>query len=116
MKRKWVLTVTFNQRIITIILIIAATLIMRFLPFVAFPENKPTPPFIRYLGKFLPGAVFGLLIIYALKDVTILEGSHGIPELIAITLTAVLHLWKKQMIISISAGTICYMLLVQFVF
>lgn len=105
-----------NEKIITIVIIFLATIIMRFLPFVAFPENKPTPRFIQYLGKYLPGAVFGLLIVFALKDVTILEGSHGLPELIAIAITALLHLWKKQMIISISGGTICYMLLVQFVF
>lgn len=107
---------SFNERILTILIIFAATVIMRFLPFVAFPENKPTPEFIKYLGKFLPGAVFGLLMIYALKDVSILSGSHGIPELIAIAVTALLHLWKKQMIISISGGTVCYMLLVQLVF
>lgn len=107
---------SFTERLITIFLIFLATIILRFLPFVAFPENKPTPEFIKYLGKYLPGAVFGLLIVYALKDVTILSGSHGIPELIAILVTAAAHLWKKQMIISISAGTICYMLLVQFVF
>ncbi|MBQ1966877.1 MAG: branched-chain amino acid transporter permease [Clostridia bacterium] len=105
-----------NEKIITIVIIFLATIIMRFLPFVAFPENKPTPRFIQYLGKYLPGAVFGLLIVFALKDVTILEGSHGLPELIAIAVTALLHLWKKQMIISISGGTICYMLLVQLVF
>ena len=105
-----------NEKIITIVIIFLATIIMRFLPFVAFPENKPTPRFIQYLGKYLPGAVFGLLIVFALKDVTILEGSHGLPELIAIAFTALLHLWKKQMIISISGGTICYMLLVQLVF
>ena len=107
---------SFTERLITIFLIFLATIILRFLPFVAFPENKPTPKFIQYLGKYLPGAVFGLLIIYALKDVNILTGSHGIPELIAIVVTALLHRWKKQMIISISGGTICYMLLVQFVF
>lgn len=105
-----------NEKIITIVIIFLATIIMRFLPFVAFPENKPTPRFIQYLGKYLPGAVFGLLIVFALKDVTILDGSHGLPELIAIAVTALLHLWKKQMIISISGGTICYMLLVQLVF
>ena len=105
-----------NEKIITIVIIFLATIIMRFLPFVAFPENKPTPRFIQYLGKYLPGAVFGLLIVFALKDVTILEGSHGLTELIAIAVTALLHLWKKQMIISISGGTICYMLLVQLVF
>ena len=107
---------SFTERLITIFLIFLATIILRFLPFIAFPENKPTPEFIKYLGKYLPGAVFGLLIVYALKDVTILSGSHGIPELIAILVTAAAHLWKKQMIISISGGTICYMLLVQFVF
>lgn len=107
---------TFKHQIITILIIFAATIIMRFLPFIAFPENRPTPKFIQYLGKFLPAAVFGLLIVYALKDVSIFSGNHGIPELIAIIVTALLHLWKKQMIISISGGTICYMLLVQLVF
>lgn len=107
---------TFKQQLITVGMIILATLIMRFAPFVAFPDNKPTPKFIQYMGKVLPAAVFGLLIVYCLKNVNILEGSHGIPELICIVITAVLQLWKKQMLISISAGTICYMLLVQFVF
>ena len=107
---------TFKQQIITVALIILATVIMRFLPFVLFPDNKPTPKFIRYLGTVLPAAVFGLLMIYALKGVSLLQGSHGIPELIAIVITAAVHLWKKQMLLSISAGTICYMLLVQFVF
>ena len=105
-----------NQKIITIAVMVLATVIMRFLPFMLFPDNKPTPPFIHYMGKVLPPAVFGFLIIYALKNVNILEGSHGLPELIAIAVTALLHLWKKQMIISISGGTICYMLLVQLVF
>lgn len=107
---------SFNEKIITIGMIILATLIMRFLPFMIFPENKPIPDFIHYLGKVLPAAVFGFLIIYCLKSVDILSGSHGIPEAIAIVITALAHLWKKQMLISISAGTVSYMLLVQFVF
>ncbi len=105
-----------NQKIITIAVMVLATLIMRFLPFVLFPDNKPTPPFIHYMGKVLPPAVFGFLVIYALKNVSILEGSHGIPELIAIVITAAAHLWKKQMLISIAAGTLSYMLMVQFIF
>ena len=105
-----------KQQLVTVGVIILATVIMRFLPFVLFPDNKPTPKFIHYLGVVLPGAVFGLLMVYALKGVNVLEGSHGIPELIAIAVTAGVHLWKKQMLLSISAGTICYMLLVQFVF
>lgn len=107
---------SFKHQLITVALIILATAIMRFLPFVLFPDNKPTPRFIHYLGVVLPAAVFGLLMVYALKGVNVLDGSHGIPELIGIAVTAGVHLWKKQMLLSISAGTICYMLLVQFVF
>lgn len=107
---------SFKQQLITVAVIILATVIMRFLPFVLFPDNKPTPKFIHYLGVVLPAAVFGLLMIYALKGVDLFSGSHGIPELLAIAATAAVHLWKKQMLLSISAGTICYMLLVQFVF
>ncbi len=107
---------TFNQQLITVGMIILATLIMRFLPFVIFPDNKPIPPFVQYLGKYLPAAVFGLLIVYCLKNISVFEGSHGLPELIAIVITALCHLWKKKMLISISVGTISYMILVQFVF
>ena len=107
---------TFSEKLITIGVIILATLIMRFLPFVIFPDNKPTPKFIQYMGEVLPAAVFSLLIVYSLKSVDIFSGSHGIPEIIAIAITVVAHLWKKQMLISICAGTISYMLLVQFVF
>lgn len=88
----------------------------RFLPFLLFPADKPTPKYVQYLGKVLPAAVFGLLVIYCLKDVNIFIGSHGIPELIAIGVIVLLHLWKKQMLLSIAGGTICYMLLVQLVF
>lgn len=88
----------------------------RFLPFLLFPADKPTPKYVQYLGKVLPAAVFGLLVIYCLKDVNIFTGSHGIPELIAIGVIVLLHLWKKQMLLSIAGGTICYMLLVQLVF
>lgn len=78
--------------------------------------NKPTPKYIQYLGKVLPAAVFGLLVVYCLKDVSIFSGSHGLPELIAIAVVVLLYLWKRQMLLSIAGGTICYMLLVQLVF
>lgn len=107
---------TLKHQIITVGVILLASLIMRFAPFIAFPDNKPTPKFIQYMGKVLPASVFGLLIVYCLKNVSIFEGSHGIPEFLCIIITAVLQLWKKQMLISISVGTICYMILVQFVF
>ena len=77
-------------------------------------ENKKTPEYIQYLGKFLPSAVFGMLVIYCLKNVEVLHGTHGIPEGISILVTAVLHLWKKNMFLSIAGGTICYMLILYF--
>lgn len=107
---------TLTQQMITVGVIVLGTMVTRFLPFLLFPAGKPTPKYIQYLGKVLPSAVFGLLIIYCLKGVSILGGSHGIPELISILLVVVLHLWKRQMLLSIAGGTICYMLLVQLVF
>lgn len=107
---------TLTQQIITIGMIVLATMLTRFLPFLVFPADKPTPKYIQYLGKVLPSAVFGLLVVYCLKNVSILGGSHGIPELISIVLVIVLHLWKRQMLLSLAGGTICYMLLVQLVF
>ena len=107
---------TTAQQLITILMISLGTMSMRFLPFLIFPAGQPTPKYIQYLGKVLPGAVFGMLVIYCLKNVTVTAFPFGIPELIGIAVTAVLHLWKKQMILSMGAGTIVYMLLVQFVF
>lgn len=107
---------TLTQQIITIALCVLATMITRFLPFLVFSSNKPTPKYIRYLGDYLPPAIFGMLIVYCLKNITLFAGSHGLPELIAILVTIGLHLFKRQMLLSIAAGTVCYMLLVQFIF
>ena len=107
---------TFTEQIITIEMVVLGTLITRFLPFIIFPAGKPTPKFVKYLGKVLPPAVFGMLIIYCLKNVSVFTGSHGIPELIAIAVVVGLHLWKRQMLLSIAGGTVVYMLLVQLVF
>ncbi|MCI9314327.1 MAG: branched-chain amino acid transporter AzlD [Lachnospiraceae bacterium] len=107
---------TITQQIITIGMVIVGTMITRFVPFLVFPAGKPTPEYIQYLGKVLPAAVFGMLVIYCLKNVSLTAGSHGIPELISIAVVAGLHLFKRQMLLSIAGGTVCYMLLVQFVF
>lgn len=104
------------QALITIALCAVATMLTRFLPFLLFPAGKPTPKFVRYLGHALPPAVFSMLVVYCLKNVQITTGSHGLPELIAISVVAALHLWKKQTLLSIAGGTLVYMLLVQFVF
>lgn len=108
---------TVPQQIITIAACAGATMLTRFLPFAIFRSKKrQTPKFIEYLGKALPAAVFAMLVVYCLKSVDILAGSHGLPELIAIAIVVLLHLWKKQMLLSIAGGTACYMLLVQFLF
>lgn len=75
-----------------------------------------TPAFVQYLGKFLPSAVFGMLVVYCLRNVHVLSGTHGLPEFISILVTGALHIWKRQMLLSIAGGTICYMLLLHFVF
>ncbi len=107
---------TLTQQIITVGMVVFGTALTRFLPFLAFPSGKPTPKYIQYFGKVLPAAVFGLLVVYCLKNVSLFSGSHGIPELISIAVVVLLHLWKRQMLLSIAGGTVCYMLLVQLVF
>ncbi len=105
---------TIAQQIITIAMCVAGTMLTRFLPFIVFRADKPTPKYIQYLGKALPAAIFGMLIVYCLKDVNILGGTHGIPELTGIAVTVLFYMWKRNMLISICAGTFCYMLIVNF--
>ena len=107
---------TFSQQIMTIGIVVFGTMLTRFLPFLVFGGGKETTKYIQYLGKILPAAVFGLLVVYCLKDVSVLSGSHGIPEAISILVVVFLHLWKRQMLLSIAGGTVCYMLLTQLVF
>lgn len=104
---------TLTQQIITIAAVVFGTMLTRFLPFLLFTAGRPTPKYIQYLGKVLPSAVFGMLVIYCLKDVSLISGSHGIPELLAVLAVTVLHLWKRQMLLSIAGGTIFYMVLLQ---
>ena len=107
---------TIGQEIATIGLCALATVFTRFLPFLIFRADKPEPKYIRYLGKALPAAIFGMLVVYCLKNVSFVTGNHGIPELISIVLVVALHLWKRNMLLSIGGGTICYMMLVQLLF
>ncbi len=104
------------QMAITIGMVVLGTLITRFTPFLVFPSGKATPKYVQYLGKALPGAALGMLVIYCFKDIDVLSGSHGLPELIALAAVVGLHLWKRNMLLSIAAGTVVYMLLMAFVF
>jgi len=107
---------TVSQQVITIAICVLGTMATRFLPFLVFSSRRQTPGFIQYLGRALPAAIFGMLVVYCLKDVQILSGSHGLPELLGILVTGALHLWKRKMLLSIAGGTVLYMLLVQLVF
>ena len=107
---------TATQQIITVAMCVLGTLIMRALPFAVFSSKKPTPKFIQYLGMALPAAIFGMLVVYCLKGVTLLSAPHGLPELIAICAVVGIHLWRRNMLLSIFSGTAIYMVLIQFVF
>jgi branched-subunit amino acid transport protein AzlD len=104
------------QTFITIIMLMLGTMCTRFLPFIFFRADRATSPYIQRLGKVLPYAVIGLLVVYCLKDVSFISGSYGLPEFISILVIVVLHLWKKNTLISIFAGTLTYMVLIQYVF
>lgn len=106
---------TLSKQLIIITMVVIGTLITRFLPFLVF-SGKETPKFVKYLGEYLPGAVFAMLVVYCLKNVSIIDGSHGIPEAISLVTVVLLHLWKRQMLLSISIGTVLYMILIQTVF
>ena len=89
---------------------------LRFLPFWIFGENRQTPPALLHLGNVLPYAIMGMLVVYCLKDVRVDAFPFGLPELLGCGVVALLHVWKRNTLLSIGTGTVCYMLLVQFIF
>lgn len=95
---------------------VAVTAGLRFLPFFIFGENRKTPALISYLGQVLPYAIMGMLVVYCLKGISFTAMPFGIPEILACGVVVLLHLWKRNTLLSIGAGTVCYMLLVQLVF
>lgn len=106
----------FDTHAALLVAVIAlVTIALRFLPFVIF-RGRETPRFIAYLGKVLPFAIMGMLVIYCLRSITFAAMPFGIPELLAVALVVALHLWKKNTLLSIIGGTVCYMVLVQVIF
>ena len=101
---------------LTIVIISAVTAALRFLPFVVFSGGKKTPRIVLYLGKVLPFAIMAMLVVYCLKSVSLLSYPFGLPELIGAIIVVLLHIWKRNSLLSIAGGTVCYMLLVQLVF
>lgn len=110
------MTMHLTEEIITITMVVLGTMLTRFFPFIVFASGKATPKYVQYLGKALPSAVIGLLVIYCFKNVSLLSGSHGIPEFFAVAVVAMLHIWRRNMLLSIAGGTIIYMILVQMFF
>ena len=105
-----------THAILTIAVCALVTAGLRFFPFLIFGENRKTPPVIAYLGQVLPFAIMGMLVVYCLKDVSFICAPFGIPEAIGCAVVAGLHVWKRNTLLSIGAGTVVYMLLVQFLF
>ena len=98
-----------------IVVMAVCTFLTRVLPFLIL-RKRQTPAFVTYLGQVLPYPIMGMLIVYCLKDVSFLEAPFGVPELIAVAVVVVLHVWKRNTLLSIIGGTACYMILIQFVF
>ena len=99
-----------------VVVVALVTMLTRFLPFLIFGGKRQTPKIITYLGQVLPFAIMGMLVVYCMKDVRFLAAPYGIPELISCALVAGLHIWKRNSLLSIGAGTVFYMVLVQLVF
>ena len=102
---------------LAMILIIAlVTMALRFIPFFIFSGDRPVPKFVTYLGRVLPYSIMAMLVVYCLKSISFVKAPSGLPELISVALVAVLHVWKRNTLFSIICGTVCYMVLIQFIF
>ncbi|MCI6465044.1 MAG: branched-chain amino acid transporter permease [Faecalicatena sp.] len=108
--------VSVTTSLLIIVAVAVTTFATRAVPFLIFPKGKPIPKTIEYLGKVLTPAVIGMLVVYCLKDTPVAAAPHGIPELIAVLAVVILHVWKRNNLLSIGAGTVLYMFLVQAVF
>lgn len=107
---------TDKQALLIILVVAVCTLITRLIPFILFGGKRQVPKAITYLGNILPPAIMATLVVYCLKGADLFSASHGIPEFLSVAVTAVLHVWKRNVLLSIAAGTLCYMFLVQIVF
>ena len=105
-----------GMSLLIILVVAVTTFATRVIPFLVFPKGKELPKTIQYLGKVLTPAVIGMLVVYCLKETSVLTAPYGIPELIAVVAVVILHVWKRNNLISIGVGTVLYMVLIQAVF
>lgn len=106
----------YRHAMIVIIVMGLAVLATRIVPVLIFGRGEKVPEFILYLGRVVPYTAMGLLIVYCLRDVPVLEAPHGLPELISLAVVTLTYLWKRNTILSVVIGTALYMFLVQSVF
>ena len=102
-----------GQSLVIIIVTALVTFSTRVIPFLLFPEGRKIPKVVQYLGKVLPPAVIGMLVVYCLRSTKILAAPYGLPEAAAVIVTAALHVWKRNNLLSIGVGTVLYMFLIQ---
>ncbi len=103
-----------DKYIIMVIAVMAiVTILLRFLPFIIFDHGEQLPGGITYLGKVLPPAIMSMLLVYCLRNINLVEGNHGFPELVCIGVTMLMHNWKRNTLLSIGAGTVLYMIIIQ---
>lgn len=102
--------------ILLVVVMAVVTFVLRAFPFIVFSGKKPTPPFVLYLGKVLPYAIIGMLVVYCVRDISFLKVGSFLPYFISGAVVVLLHVWRRNTLLSITAGTLSYMALVQFVF
>lgn len=110
------MTLNVGQSLVMILVVAATTFATRAVPFLIFPKGKEIPKVVQYLGKVLTPAIIGMLVVYCLKNTKVLSAPFGMPELIAVGTVVLPHIWKRNNLLSIGAGTILYMFLIQAVF
>ncbi len=102
-----------TEFLLIVAVIAIVTMLTRFLPFFVFGEKRETPSIITYLGEVLPYAIMGMLVVFCLKEVSFTEYAFGLPEIVSCCVVVLLHVWKRNTLLSIGVGTLCYMIIVQ---
>ena len=102
---------TYISMVIAVMAIV--TIALRFLPFIVFDHGEQLPEWITYLGKVLPPAIMSMLLVYCLRNINLVEGNHGFPELICIGVAMLMHNWKRNTLLSIGVSTLLYMIIIQ---
>ena len=102
---------TYISMVIAVMAIV--TIALRFLPFIVFDHGEQLPEWITYLGKVLPPAILSMLLVYCLRNINLVEGNHGFPEVIWVGIAMLIHNWKRNTLLSIGVSTLLYMIIMQ---